>query len=121
MAPGAAPAPRTTQTGPRPSGRGPALRWSAVRHAPAVAPRDGRRRDDQDGGDDDRHDPARPVDAGRAVAAERPVDDESEQDPCDPAEQRQPQRDVVLVAWGDQLAEQPDDEPSNENSDDLHE
>ena len=78
-----------------------------------VASGHGRGHDDQDRGHDDGDDPAGPVDAGRAVTAERRVDDEPEQHAPDAAQERQPQRDVVLAAWCDELAEQSDDDPSD--------
>lgn len=58
----------------------------------------------QDGGDDDRHDPADPVDTVAAVTAERCVDVPTQDDASDAAQDGQPDGDVVLVARRDQLA-----------------
>ncbi len=56
-----------------------------------------------------------------AVATERPVDDVADEDSADPAQQGGPQRDVVLVAGRDELAEEADDDASEEKPDELHE
>src|SRR4029079_12085555 len=77
--------------------------------------------DDQDGRDHDRDDPADPVHAGAAVAPERGVDEPAEHDSADAAEDGQPDRDVVLVARSDELAQQPDDDARDDDADDLHE
>ena len=73
----------------------------------------------QDGGYGDRDKPAHPVDAGAAVASERGVDEPAEDDASDPAEDGEPQRDVVLVARGDELSEQADDDARDDHNDDL--
>ena len=53
---------------------------------------------DQDSRYRDRDDPPHPIDAGAAVAPERGVDEPTDQDPTDPTNDGQPDRDVVPVA-----------------------
>ena len=49
------------------------------------------------------------------------VDEPAEDDAADAAQDGQPDRDVVLVARSDELAQQPDDDARDDDADDLHE
>ena len=69
---------------------------------------------------DDGDDPADPVDTVGAVATEQRVDVVAEEHAADAAEDGEPQRDVVLVAGGDELAEETDDRAYDDEDDDVH-
>src|SRR5215217_2241078 len=75
---------------------------------------------DEDSGYGDRDDPPHPVDTRTTVAPERGVDEPADQDPTDAADDGQPDRDVVPVARGDELAQQADDDAGEDDTDDLH-
>src|SRR5829696_633190 len=62
---------------------------------------------DQDGSDDDADDPPDPVNATRRLNPERCGQVVADEHPADPADNRQPERNVVTVARGEELAQQP--------------
>ena len=76
--------------------------------------------DHQDGRDGDRDDPADPVDSSTAVAAEGGVDEPPDEHAADSAQDGQPDGDVVLVARGDELSEQTDDDACDQHTNDFH-
>src|SRR5829696_3398488 len=84
------------------------------------APGDGRREHDEDRRDDDTDDPPGPVDALGRLDPQGSGDVVADEHAADATEDSQPERDVVPVAGSDELAEQPDDEACDENSDDVH-
>ena len=54
------------------------------------------------------------------AAAERGVHEPAEDDSADAAQDGEPDRDVVLVAGSDELAQQADDDASDDDADDFH-
>jgi hypothetical protein len=65
----------------------------------------------------DRDEPAYPVDSGAAVGMKGGVDEPTDENAADPAENGEPKRRVVSPTWRDDLAQQPDDDPGNDYSD----
>jgi len=108
---GASSAPRTWSSRSQDSLNCPAASSSA-RH---------RGRDhDEDGRDDDADDPPDPVDAARRLNTERCGDVVADEHSADPAENSKPERNVVAVAWRDELAQQADDDACDDHTDDVH-
>src|SRR5215207_10919205 len=71
---------------------------------------------DQDGRDDDADDPPGPVDAGRRVNTERCGEVVADEHATDPADNSEPERDVVAVAWREELAQQADDDACDDHT-----
>src|SRR3954451_9151351 len=103
--------PHTWRTPPRPSRSGVTEPVSDLL-GPA---RDGGRDHHEDRGDHDRGEERRPVDPWSA--SEQAVAD---QDPADAADDGEPERDVVAVSWGDELAQEPDDDPHHDDEEPTH-
>src|SRR5215203_5331326 len=117
--------PRSTKSGqPRPrtlllpEGRNALARLDgAPRGVPA-----GQRGSDhyQNGSNSDRNQPADPVDPCSLTAAERGVEEPAQDHAADSAQDREPDRNVVLVARGDELAEHADHDARDDDPNNLH-
>src|SRR5215211_8566073 len=93
----------------RPAGTPSALRtWSSrsqdALDGPAASARHRSRNHDQDGRDDDADDPPDPVDAARRLHPERCGEVVADEHPADPADNREPEWNVVAVARREELA-----------------
>src|SRR5215207_6378155 len=75
---------------------------------------------DEDGRDDDADDPPGPVDAGRRLNTDRCGEVVADEHDADPADNGEPDRDVVAVAWREELAQQADDDAGDDHTDDVH-
>src|SRR5215203_772869 len=87
---------------------------------PAASARHRGRDHDQDGRDDDADDPPDPVDAARRLNPERCGEVVADEHAADPADNRQPEWNVVAVAWREELAQQADDDAGDDHTDDVH-
>src|SRR5215213_7524721 len=109
----------------RPAGAASAPRtWSSRSldslDRPAASARHRGRDHDQDGRDDDADDPPDPVDAARRLNTERCGEVVADEHSADPADNRKPERNVVAVAWREELAQQADDDACDDHTDDVH-
>src|SRR5215211_4442796 len=109
----------------RPAGASSAPRtWSSRSldslDGPAASARHRGRDHDQDGRDDDADDPPDPVDAARRLNPERCGEVVADEHPADPAEDGEPERNVVAVARREELAQQADDDAGDDHTDDVH-
>jgi hypothetical protein len=68
----------------------------------------------------DCNEPTYPVNSRAAIAAEGCVDKPTDENTADPAEDRKPKRRIVPATWRDELAQQSDDDPSDNHSDYFH-
>src|SRR5215207_8992472 len=75
---------------------------------------------DQDGRDDDADDPPDPVDAARRLNPERCGEVVADEHAADPADNGQPEWNVVAVARREELAQQADDDAGDDYTDDVH-
>src|SRR5215211_3048518 len=75
---------------------------------------------DEDSRDDDADDPPDPVDAADRLNTEGCGEVVADEHAADPADNRQPERDVVAVARGEELAQQADDDACDDHTDDVH-
>src|SRR5215218_10044713 len=75
---------------------------------------------DEDGRDDDADDPPGPVDAARRRNPERCGEVVADEHAADPADNGEPERDVVAVAGREELAQQADDDAGDDQTDDVH-
>src|SRR3712207_4879215 len=97
--------------------------WSSVPgllDRPAASARHRGRDHDEDGRDDDADDPPDPVDAARRLNTEPCGQVVADEHAADPADNREPERNVVSVARRDELAEQADDDACDDHTDDVH-
>src|ERR671913_1721825 len=88
--------------------------------SPAASARDRGRDHDQDGRDDDADDPPDPVDAARRLNTERCGEVVADEHATDPADNGEPERNVVAVPRREELAQQADDDAGNDHTDDVH-
>src|SRR5215211_2995608 len=72
---------------------------------PAASARHRGRDHDQDGRDNDADDPPDPVDAARRLNTERCGEVVADEHAADPADNGEPERNVVAVAWCEELAQ----------------
>src|SRR5215204_6392673 len=75
---------------------------------------------DQDGRHDDADDPPGPVNAARRRNTERGGEVVADEHTADPADNGEPEWNVVAVAWRDELAQQADDDAGDDHTDDVH-
>src|SRR5215207_8191911 len=109
----------------RPAGTPSASRTRSSRSqdaldGPAASARHRGRDHDQDSRDDDADDPPDPVDAARRLNPERCGEVVADEHPADPADNGQPEWNVVAVAWREELAQQADDDACDDHTDDVH-
>src|SRR5215216_7946680 len=78
------------------------------------------RNHDKDRRDDDADDPPDPVDAARRLNTQRCGEVVADEYPDDPADNGEPERNVVAVAWREELAQQADDDACDDHTDDVH-
>src|SRR5215216_1776412 len=109
----------------RPAGTPSALRtWSSRSQdsldRPAASGCHRGRDHDQDGRDDDADDPPGPVDAARRLNTEGCGQVVADEHAADPADNGEPERNVVAVAWREELAQQADDDACDDHTDDVH-
>src|SRR5512132_1635483 len=87
---------------------------------PAASARHRGRDHDEDGRDDDADDPPGPVDAARGGNTERCGEVVADEHSADPADNGEPERNVVAVARREELAQQADDDACDDYTDDIH-
>src|SRR5215207_4011242 len=87
---------------------------------PAASARHRSRNHDQDGRDDDADDPPDPVDAARRLHPERCGEVVADEHPADPADNSQPERNVVAVARREELAQQANDDAGDDHTNNVH-
>src|SRR4030095_13838278 len=86
----------------------------------ATSARDRGRDHDQDRCDDDADDPPDPVDAARGLNPEGCGQVVADEHAADPADNGEPERNVVAVARREELAQQADDDACDDHTDDVH-
>src|SRR5215216_2835567 len=87
---------------------------------PAASARHRGRDHDEDDRDDDADDPPGPVDAARGLNTERCGEVVADEHSADPADNGEPERNVVAVARREELAQQADDDACDDHTDDVH-
>src|SRR5215207_8873410 len=86
---------------------------------PAASARHRGRDHDQDRRDDDADDPPDPVDAARRLNPQRCGKVVADEHAADPADNSQPERNVVAVPRREELAQQADDDAGDDHTDDV--
>src|SRR5918994_171976 len=109
----------------RPAGASPTPRpWSSRSQdsldRPAASGCHRGRDHDQDGRDDDADDPPGPVDAARRLNTERCGQVVADEHAADPADNSEPERNVVAVARREELAQQADDDAGDDHTNNVH-
>src|SRR5215216_5026458 len=109
----------------RPAGASSAPRtWSSRSldslDRPAASARQRGRDHDQDRRDNDADNPPDPVNAARRLNTERCGEVVADEHAPDPADNGEPERNVVAVAWREELAQQADDDACDDHTDDVH-
>src|SRR5215218_3279295 len=87
---------------------------------PAASARDRGRDHDEDSRDDDADDPPDPVDAAGRLNTEGCGEVVADEHAADPADNGEPERNVVAVARREELAQQADDDACDDHTDDVH-